>query len=123
MTFALVSDEGRELAMVSDVVGFFVPRAPEPQAWRTFELIGTSLEPGFIGNVELCVVDGAGDTIGAYYVATVEVDDVRASGVASGLVDARVNGPAVEPAASVGGHGLDAMAVRPGTRWWWTVVS
>lgn len=91
MNFALVSDDdGRELATVSDVDEFFVARAEEPQTWRTFELLGcTSLKRGLIGNVELCVLDEAGCTIGAYYVGIMEVEDIRPRGE---LVDATVTG-------------------------------
>jgi len=53
-------------------------RAEEPQTWRTFELLGCpSPKRGFIGNVELCVLDEAGCTIGAYYGGIME--DVRPS--------------------------------------------
>jgi hypothetical protein len=92
--FVLRSDEdGGELAQASDVDGFFVPPATEDQAWRTFDLLGCpSVERGAVGNTELCVLDDAGQTIGAYFVADVRVDDVRPSAVGDGLVDVSVTG-------------------------------
>jgi hypothetical protein len=92
--FTLVSDDdGDELAMVSDVDRFFVPSAPEPQAWRTFELLGCSLlGRGAIGNVELRVLGDAGHPIGMYYIANATVEDVRPSATVDGLVDASVTG-------------------------------
>jgi Barstar (barnase inhibitor) len=98
MGFALVDDDDLErIAEASDVTGFFVPRAPEPRAWRTFELVGCRLHRALkagrdLGNAELRVLDVDGRDLGGYYVGAVTVEQVRPNAADGELVDFVVTG-------------------------------
>jgi len=87
--YALVSVDAEPeqvLCTARDVEGFFVDAAP---GRRVFRLAGAALAPGPLGNVELRVLDDAGRSIGAYYVASAAASVSAAGAEVTGQVFSR----------------------------------
>jgi hypothetical protein len=84
--FALVHENGDSAVTARDQDGFFTPS-------ETFWLIGCSNRPATaLGNVELRVLDTAGDPIGAYFIGAATVTGSRPHPTDHSLIDIQLSG-------------------------------